>query len=228
MSRHDTFLATRGLAFFGEVTATITHELKNVLATVSETAGLLGDLLEESDELDVEELRSCGRTIIEEIRRGFDVVASLNRFAHSTDEPAEAATLQEIVELVVRVAGSLSFSRKLTVIPHTDGDEARITDSPVVLQYLLYRAMVIAFRSVDVNDELTIVTGSDRKGEHIVLSGLGAGVADSPELEQLHAAAHQLGVEVQTDARQGTLTLRLPPTMSGDPEAGHDPKGEQA
>ena len=32
------------LAFFGKVSASISHELKNVMAIISETAGLLGDL----------------------------------------------------------------------------------------------------------------------------------------------------------------------------------------
>ncbi|MEE4112297.1 MAG: hypothetical protein V2I40_05740, partial [Desulfobacteraceae bacterium] len=34
------------LAFFGKVNASISHELKNVMAIISETAGLLGDLSE--------------------------------------------------------------------------------------------------------------------------------------------------------------------------------------
>jgi hypothetical protein len=34
------------LAFFGKVNASISHELKNVMAIISETTGLLGDLSE--------------------------------------------------------------------------------------------------------------------------------------------------------------------------------------
>ena len=34
------------LAFFGKVNASISHELKNVMAIIAETAGLLGDLSE--------------------------------------------------------------------------------------------------------------------------------------------------------------------------------------
>ena len=39
------FQNNEDLTFFGKVNASISHELKNILAIISETAGLLGDLV---------------------------------------------------------------------------------------------------------------------------------------------------------------------------------------
>jgi hypothetical protein len=62
------------LAFFGRVNASISHELKNVMAIISETTGLLGDLSEMASTGNTHRpdmLTSCTDSIVEEIQRGF-------------------------------------------------------------------------------------------------------------------------------------------------------------
>jgi signal transduction histidine kinase len=79
-----------GLAFFGRVNASISHELKNVMAIISETAGLLGDLSDMAatgSPVPPDMLKSCTGSIMEEIQRGFTVIRQMNRFAHSIDTP---------------------------------------------------------------------------------------------------------------------------------------------
>jgi hypothetical protein len=223
MKNEQEFMATRGVTFFGEVTAVISHELKNVLATVSETAGLLGDLLEGAEAgaaIDAAELRSCSETITEEIQRGFGVVANLNRFAHSTDEPIRDLVLEEIVDLVVKVSRSLSFSRKLDLAPLDGIDGTVITANSIAVQYLVYRALVIAYRSVGMDDELAIATTPDPAGSRVVISGIGS-TSDLPEeIEHLTATARHLGAEVTVDSSGRRLILLFPPgreaTQGGD------------
>ena len=36
----------KGLRFFGKITASVTHEIKNALATINENAGLMTDYIE--------------------------------------------------------------------------------------------------------------------------------------------------------------------------------------
>jgi signal transduction histidine kinase len=38
-------LAIEGIRFFGEISASISHEIKNVLAIINENAGLLQDMI---------------------------------------------------------------------------------------------------------------------------------------------------------------------------------------
>jgi C4-dicarboxylate-specific signal transduction histidine kinase len=212
MTTREVFLASHGLAFFGEVTASISHELKNVMATTSETSGLLGDLLEIMDDSahsDADELRACGRTIIEEMERGFGVIRNLNRFAHSTDEAVTEVDLHELAQLVVDIAGSLSYAKKVTVVsPGTAGD-AKITATPIVLEYLLYRALVIAFRSVDRTDELEVAAELDGDDAILVVSGVGVSAAAAPDTQRLIEVATEVGAVVKVDGSTGKLVIRM-------------------
>jgi hypothetical protein len=105
-----------GLAFFGRVSAVISHDLKNVMATISETAGLLGDLVDLAGEgraLDPNELKSCSETIIDEIQRGYVTIGLLNAFAHSADQPLKEVDLAEMVTLAVNLSQCLSYARRV-------------------------------------------------------------------------------------------------------------------
>ena len=91
------------LMFFGRVSASISHELKNILAIISEAAGLLNDLTEiaaSGGDLKLEMLENCSRDIIGEIQRGFITIKRMNAFSHSTDDPLKEVDLNDCVELV--------------------------------------------------------------------------------------------------------------------------------
>jgi hypothetical protein len=78
----------RNAAFVAEVTAGTTHEIRNVLAIVKESAGLIGDLIyafNRRGSLDQDKLtRSLGR-IDAQVARGTELLSNLSRFAHSLD-----------------------------------------------------------------------------------------------------------------------------------------------
>ena len=44
MEKNENMLADAGMKFFGKMTASATHEIKNALAIINESAGLLEDL----------------------------------------------------------------------------------------------------------------------------------------------------------------------------------------
>ena len=82
-------VCAEGLSFFGKTSRLISHELKNVLAIISETTGLLDELVELSEEgleLKPGKLRSLSESVLEEIERANDIVRSMNAFAHGVDE----------------------------------------------------------------------------------------------------------------------------------------------
>jgi len=88
-------------AFVGRITAGATHELRNVLAIVKESAGLLEDLLElgaRRGELDVARLRQAASRIDAQVARGAELLGALNRFAHAMDEAEADVDLGRCVE----------------------------------------------------------------------------------------------------------------------------------
>ena len=61
-----------GLQFFGKMTASISHEIKNVLAIINENAGLLGDLAllaERGVAIEPQRLNDMSRTVMKQVSR---------------------------------------------------------------------------------------------------------------------------------------------------------------
>jgi C4-dicarboxylate-specific signal transduction histidine kinase len=88
----------RDAAFVAKITANATHELRNVLAIVKESAGLVTDVihslggraLSNPDKV----VRAIGR-IDAQVNRGAAFLANLNRFAHSLDRAREEIDLNQ-------------------------------------------------------------------------------------------------------------------------------------
>ena len=109
---------TLGLHFFGSMTASISHELKNALAIIYENGGLLGDLamlMEKGRPLEPERLKTLSGNIRRQVQRADDIIRRLNRFAHSAQEPAATSDVREIFEFTIALAARLATMKSVTM-----------------------------------------------------------------------------------------------------------------
>lgn len=81
-------------AFVARLTAAATHELRNVLAIVKESAGLVQDLLAMGAPADGRADAALGR-IEGQVGRGAELLTSLNRLAHGLDRDEESVDLAD-------------------------------------------------------------------------------------------------------------------------------------
>jgi len=164
------------LAFFGKVNASISHELKNILAIISEAAGLLQDLTEmvaRGQKIELEMLKTCSQDIVEEIQRGFTTIKQMNTFSHSVDVPLKSVNLIEVLDLMINLAGFLSFASKVRFDPPQD-EASIVSTCPFRLQNLVYHTLVFAFKSVGVDGEIQVAVHQETNSSaRIVFSGLG-------------------------------------------------------
>jgi len=103
-------MAIEGVRFFGEMSASISHEIKNVLAIVNENAGLLQDMvmmIEKGMPLSPERLSGLARSIVRQVKRGDRIVKDMNRFAHSADHPSETVDIGEVIHFISVLAARL-------------------------------------------------------------------------------------------------------------------------
>ena len=180
------FLNKQGLQFFGSVNASISHELKNIFAIISETSGFLNDLTQLSKQgkkLELSLLENCSKSISEEIERGFDTIRQMNRFAHSVDDPVRETSILDTLTLAVKLTGFLRFAKK-TDIDETAAD-ATVFTSQFLLQTLLYKTLSALYQAMDTGDELTLNTSfrdTDPSGVILVFShGRPADYKDFPD-----------------------------------------------
>ena len=88
-----------GLRFFGKVTASVTHDVKNSLATINENAGLLTDyaaMAARGKPLDPERVNALAVRIMDQVKRADALLKNMNRFAHSVDDSLKKVDLNEI------------------------------------------------------------------------------------------------------------------------------------
>ncbi len=88
-------------AFIGKITAGMTHEFMNVLATIRENSGLMEDLLALCRETSFPHREKFAKTLIiiqKQVNRGMEISARLNKFAHSMDEPKARVEVNELLD----------------------------------------------------------------------------------------------------------------------------------
>jgi hypothetical protein len=188
------------MAFFGKVNASISHELKNILAIISEAAGLLHDLTEmlaRGQKVDVEMLKTCSQDIVEEIQRGFTTIKQMNMFSHSVDDPIQSVNLIEVLHLMISLAGFLSFASKVHFDP-PQKEVSILSTCPFRLQNLVYRTLVFAFKSVGVDGEIQVAVHQETNSSaRIVFSGLGIQDQLSFPSEETINIAKSIGAEIR-------------------------------
>ena len=207
MSSSEKIEPNEDLAFFGKVNASISHELKNILAIISEAAGLLNDLTEmaaKGNEVQLDMLRTCSRDIVEEIQRGFATIKQMNKFSHSVDEPLKSVDMIEVLELMIGLAGFLSFSCKVRFDPPQQGVPA-VQTYPFRLQNLIYQTLVFAFESAGPEAEIQVAIQPESSGRlRITFSGLGSKSGRPFPDDQTQRIADSIGAEIRvTDDLQG-------------------------
>jgi signal transduction histidine kinase len=188
------------LAFFGKVNASISHELKNILAIISEAAGLLQDLTEmaaKGQKIELEMLQTCSQDIVEEIQRGFTTIKQMNTFSHSVDVPLKSVNLIELLDLMINLAGFLSFAGKVRFDPPQD-EAWTVSTCPFRLQNLVYQTLVFAFKSVGAGGEIQIAVHREKNGSaRIAFSGLAiAGELPFPS-DETKKIAKSIGAEIR-------------------------------
>ena len=207
------FQNNEDLAFFGKVNASISHELKNILAIISEAAGLLNDLTKmarKDGNFELDMIQTCSQDIVEEVQRGFATIKQMNAFSHSVDDPLKRMNLIEVLDLMIHVAGFLSFASKVR-FDHPQEAAPIVLTCPWRLQNLIYQALVYAFESVGPDGEIQVSLHPQKDGSaRITFSGLGTKSARTFPVDQTRQIAASINAEIgMTDDSHG-LDILVP------------------
>ncbi len=87
--------------FLADVTASATHEVRNVLAIIKESAGLIDDMVllcQKRGTLDPEKVQRAIDRIDLQVKRGADLLTGLNRLSHTLDSETAMVDLNREVE----------------------------------------------------------------------------------------------------------------------------------
>jgi len=207
------FINIEALKFSGKVNASISHELKNVLAIISETSGFLSDLTDlakQGKDLKISLLEGCSESIAEDIQRGFATIKQMNQFAHSVDVPIKEVDLLETLELTVNLSGFLSFASRVQIKNHDDEIRSVLT-CPFLLQNLIYQILLFTYESIGPDGDILIEFNSKKNdGTHLLLSSPAKLILDGFPTAKIKKTADILGVEFSMNASPVELSIWVP------------------
>jgi hypothetical protein len=139
------------IAFFGRITAGVTHEMQNVLAIIRESSGLMDDLLSLSQQTNFpyqERFKGVLSSIEGQVRRGIELSKRLNRFAHSPDMNWGRIDLNETAEQVVFLSQRFARLKYITLEARLSVQPVFITGSPVRLQLAFFTCLEACWTSL--------------------------------------------------------------------------------
>ncbi len=146
-------------AFMGKITAGATHEMKNVLAIIRESAGLMEDLLGASreDSLPIrEKFLKILSGIGNQVTRGVNLANALNRFSHNPDEPIATVDVDHLIGELIVLCQRFALSKKVILKNVAHEQPLHYRCDPVKFQMTIYRGIELLLGTAAPGTTITI------------------------------------------------------------------------
>jgi len=209
-------LCHEGLKFFGQATASISHELKNALAIVNESAGLLKDFCEMAERgrpLEGERFKSLAEKITAQIHRADGIVKDLNLLAHSVDEQVKQVDLGATLKLMVALSRRSASMRGIGLEFLPPPRPVVIKTNPFLLKNLVWLCVRFAMDAAGDGKRIGLTAEETQQGAQLKMSRLQAlgeilskGFPGKGEKAILTA----LGADLKTDTGAEELVIIVP------------------
>ncbi len=217
MPGHGSLVNEENLRFFGQVAASISHELKNALSVINEGAGLLEDLAAMSARgtpFDPGRLAPLGEKIRRQVRRADLIVKRMNRFAHTAEAEPGPVDLGLLLCQVCELAERLAAMRGVALDVEPAGEPVCVLSSPFRLQNAVWLCLDAAMQSGGPGAHLQVGAAKTAAGASIRIRAPAR--LSRPSLERLlpadrlGALLDGLGAELVIEEGGRVLALALP------------------
>jgi C4-dicarboxylate-specific signal transduction histidine kinase len=210
-------------AFMGRITASTTHEFRNVLAIVKESAGLIEDLVDSGSTApdQAERLLKAVNRIDAQVSRGAELLAHLNRFAHCIDRTGEGVDLDQEIEQAVFLSQRLARPGRHRLEARPGSDHLMVRIDSLIFQMALFAAVEGCLEQVPESGSITVSTSRGEAGPQVGFSGEAADGSPLPSPATAAGWSEMLGIFEELHATVELLepgyafTITLPTTDSG-------------
>ena len=218
MSLQWDVIGSEGFKFMGKMNASISHEIKNVLAIINENAGLLEDfalMAEKGMAIDPGRLKTLAGKIQSQIRRADKIVKNMNTFAHSVDETTGRLELGELLSFMAALSERPAAMKGLTISVEPPSNPITITTNPFFLENMIWLCLDFAMETTGPEGKrLHLTADAEDQWAQVRISGLeGPQDALSQAVfpgKQENALIQALGGRAVLNQTGGELVLSLP------------------
>lgn len=204
-----------GLQFFGKISASLSHEMKNALAVINENAGLLTDLVHMSERgrpLDPERIRGVGTKVMERVKHADTIIKNLNTFAHTVDNPANRIDVGEHLELLISLTRRICAGKGITVTLARPEQPVAIAASAYSLIHLCWCCLENVMQWTGEEKTVCLIPEKTENTVRIRFTKLETlpPASDIFTEEKEKSLLSALGAELTVNAKEKEVTLHLP------------------
>ena len=209
-------IGREGLQFFGKMTASISHDIKNVLAIINENVGLLQDLclmVDKGKALEPERVKTIAGNVIRQIQRADEIIRNMNQFAHSADEPVKSMDLGEILDIMKVLGTRFAAGRGVKLESKNLLGPVKIKTNPFFLENLIWLCINFAIDLTGKDKIIELISKETESGGEIrikQIEGLTEEIMDSFPSEKEQALFNLLNAELTVNVNSGELIINLP------------------
>jgi signal transduction histidine kinase len=209
-------IAETGLQFFGKITASVSHEIKNVLAIINENAGLLEDFTIMADRgkpIDPARLKMMAAAVQKQIGRADGIIKNMNRFAHSIDQTITTVDLDQTIELVIALTARFAAMRGARVDLQLPGSPLTIPTAPFFLMNLLWLCLDFSMSASGDEKRVELVVEETENSLRIRfrrLAGLAEALLETFPSDREKNLLDVLAADLMTEPGCEEIVLRLP------------------
>ena len=164
MVKDDKMSELGGIKFFGQMTASATHEIKNTLAIINESAGLLHDLsmmAQKGHPLSLERIKDISQRVTRQVKKTDLVLQKLNRFSHSVDQAKAIVDLEKTLMFVLDLVSRLVQMKEVTIEVIAPLSPLRVDTNLFYLENMIWRAIETACHAAEGEKKIIISFGPD-------------------------------------------------------------------
>lgn len=215
-AEHWSAISGEGLRFFGGISASVSHEIRNKLAVINEKAGLVQDIalaMKTGRPIDPDRLEVQAGKIKDQVSQANEIVGALSRLGHSTDATRARIDVADLVGLVVKLYGRKSSQAEITIDTSGLTDGVSVSSNPLLLECLVGACIDIALPRVDASRNMAI--SSEPGGDGVILRFQHLEGVDDSDVEfggedsGARAVLTVLGGRLEADCQRGELVLEV-------------------
>ena len=161
----------KDIKFIGKITAGVTHEINNVLASIQEISGLMTDILSITDEKSFphkEKFQTSLVKIQNQVQRGVKLTSQLNKFSHLTDNNKTDIDLKELLEHLIFLTERFARIKNVTLQNQSINQTITINTDPLRLQMALFNCISYLLNQTVIGGEISI--SPEKKGNECLVS----------------------------------------------------------
>jgi nitrogen-specific signal transduction histidine kinase len=222
-SQYENELRTLQMRFIGKIIAGFTHEIKNYIAIINESNGLIGDMMKlgKSPENELPVYLDIIHSIEDYIEKTTGHFRYLNRFAHRMDAPLSSFHINESLEELIALINRFANQKRISFKQGYDNDMPPVYSNPSLLQLIIFTFVEKNIMELEQDSTITMQTAVADKSVLITIIPNGKRVEGSSApipTELLDIIIKELGGNISQDRGKNTVIM-LPLTSSSMSQA---------